>query len=135
MNKKVLSLVLVAALAAPAAAQPFTMNWFTVDGGAQETSTGAGFSLQGSIGQPDAMDLVMVGGGFSLQGGFWSNFGEGDPGCPADLDGDGDADADDFFAYLDAFAGGNLPVCDIDNDGDCDADDFFGYLDRFAQGC
>ena len=58
-----------------------------------------------------------------------------DPGCPADLDGDGDADADDFFAYLDAFAGGNEAVCDIDGDGDCDADDFFGYLDLFAQGC
>ncbi len=56
-------------------------------------------------------------------------------GCAADLDGDGDADADDFFAYLDAFAGGNTDVCDIDGDGDCDADDFFGYLDRFAQGC
>ncbi len=55
--------------------------------------------------------------------------------CDADLDGDGDADADDFFAYLDAFAGGNLGVCDIDGDGDCDADDFFQYLDAFAQGC
>ena len=58
-----------------------------------------------------------------------------DDGCAADLDGDGDADADDFFAYLDAFAGGDLGVCDIDGDGDCDADDFFGYLDLFAQGC
>ena len=56
-------------------------------------------------------------------------------GCDADLDGDGDADADDFFDYLDAFAGGNLSICDIDGDGDCDADDFFGYLDQFAQGC
>ncbi len=55
--------------------------------------------------------------------------------CDADLDGDGDADADDFFAYLDAFASGDLAVCDIDDDGDCDADDFFGYLDLFAQGC
>ena len=55
--------------------------------------------------------------------------------CGADLDGDGDADADDFFDYLDAFAGGQLGICDIDTDGDCDADDFFGYLDLFAQGC
>ena len=56
-------------------------------------------------------------------------------GCAADLDGDNDADADDFFAYLDAFASGDLGICDIDEDGDCDADDFFAYLDLFAQGC
>ncbi len=56
-------------------------------------------------------------------------------GCVADLDGDGDADADDFFAYLDAFAGGEMGVCDRDGDGDCDADDFFAYLDQFAAGC
>ncbi len=57
------------------------------------------------------------------------------PDCPADLDGDGDIDADDFFAYLDAFAGGDLTVCDIDADGDCDGEDFFGYLDQFVDGC
>ncbi len=55
--------------------------------------------------------------------------------CAADLDGDNDTDADDFFAYLDAFANGDLSICDIDEDDDCDADDFFGYLDLFAQGC
>lgn len=55
--------------------------------------------------------------------------------CPGDLDGDGDADADDFFMFLDAFAGGDFAVCDLDGDGDCDADDFFAYLDRFAQTC
>ncbi len=60
---------------------------------------------------------------------------DGLPDCQADIDGDGDIDADDFFAYLDAFAAGDLGVCDIDGDGDCDGDDFFGYLDRFAQGC
>ncbi len=56
-------------------------------------------------------------------------------GCAADLTGDGQADSDDFFAFLDAFASGDLGVCDIDGDGDCDADDFFGYLDLFALGC
>jgi len=55
--------------------------------------------------------------------------------CPADLDGDGDADTDDFFAYLDGFAVGDLGICDIDVDGDCDSDDFFAYLDLFAAGC
>ncbi len=55
--------------------------------------------------------------------------------CAADLDGDGDADAEDFLAYLDAFANGEVDICDIDADGDCDAEDFFGYLDLFADGC
>ncbi len=94
---------------------------------------------------------IVVGGNFSQVGGLdpVTGVGEGDPipsrgiatltpcdsGCAADIDGDGDADADDFFAYLDAFASGDLGVCDIDTDADCDADDFFGYLDLFAQGC
>ncbi|MCH7910893.1 MAG: hypothetical protein IIB38_14925 [Candidatus Hydrogenedentes bacterium] len=55
--------------------------------------------------------------------------------CPADIDGDGDIDSDDFFAYLDAVAAGNVDICDIDGDADCDAEDFFGYLDLFAAGC
>ncbi|MCB9846063.1 MAG: hypothetical protein H6811_08770 [Phycisphaeraceae bacterium] len=55
-------------------------------------------------------------------------------GCPADIDGDGDADGDDFFGYLDLFAGG-AAAADLDGDGDRDADDFFMYLDLFAQGC
>ncbi len=55
--------------------------------------------------------------------------------CPADLDGDNDVDSNDFFAYLDAFANGDIDVCDIDGCQDCDADDFFAYLDLFAAGC
>ena len=55
--------------------------------------------------------------------------------CGADLDGDFDVDVDDFFAYLDGFASGDLGVCDVDLDGDCDADDFFQFLDLFAAGC
>ncbi len=120
-----------ALLAGPALAQPFEINWYTIDCGGG-TSAGGAFELSGTIGQHDTG--VSVGGVFELAGGFWAS-GLGDVGCPADLDGDGDADADDFFAYLDAFAGGNVSVCDIDGDGDCDADDFFGYLDLFAQGC
>ncbi len=80
--------------------------------------------------------LKTIDTGFSAGNNWGAEFPTPDGGdCPADLDGDDDTDADDFFAYLDAFANGNLAVCDIDNDGDCDADDFFGYLDLFAQGC
>jgi len=48
----------------------FDLTWSTVDGGGG-TSTGGVFSLQGTIGQPDAGTLV--GGSYTLQGGFWSD--------------------------------------------------------------
>ncbi len=135
MNTIARTITLLALCATGASAQPFTMTWFTIDGGTSEIASGAGYTLAASIAQPDAMDAVMTGGPFTLRGGFWSAFAPTAAGCPADLDGDGDADADDFFLYLDAFATGNTGVCDLDADGDCDADDFFGYLDQFSQGC
>ena len=46
----------------------YSINWFTVVGGGG-TSTGVGFTVSGTMGQPDAG--VMTGGGFRLQGGFW----------------------------------------------------------------
>lgn len=55
-------------------------------------------------------------------------------GCTADFDNDGDLDSEDFFAFLDAFANGDLSA-DIDGDGDLDAEDFFAYLDLFVLGC
>jgi len=48
----------------------FDLTWSTVDGGGG-TSTGGVFSLQGTIGQPDAGTLV--GGSYTLQGGFWND--------------------------------------------------------------
>ena len=60
-------LVLLAGLLS-ASAQSFTIDWFTVDGGGG-TSTGGGFELTGTAGQPDAGS--MSGGPFSLDGGFW----------------------------------------------------------------
>jgi hypothetical protein len=50
-------------------AQSFSLDWFSVDGGGG-TSSGGGYSVSGTIGQPDAG--VMSGGSFTLQGGFWS---------------------------------------------------------------
>ncbi len=84
--------------------------------------------------QVQTIDIDTVQASFQFAGSYVGLQFEGGAGCPADLDGDGDADADDFFAYLDLFAAGDLGA-DIDGDGDLDADDFFGYLDLFSAGC
>src|SRR6266581_9809772 len=63
---------LVVALAGSAsrlAAQTYSIDWFTIDGGGG-TSTGGVYSVSGTVGQPDAG--TMSGGNYSLTGGFWS---------------------------------------------------------------
>jgi len=46
----------------------YALDWFTIDGGGG-TSSGGDFTLNGTIGQPDAG--TMSGGNYSLAGGFW----------------------------------------------------------------
>ena len=50
-------------------AQNYAINWFKIAGGGG-TSTNGGFTLHGTIGQPDAGKLT--GGAYTLNGGFWS---------------------------------------------------------------
>ena len=52
---------------------PFSVNWFTVAGGGG-TSTNAAYTVSGTFGQP-AAGTVMGGGGYSVDGGFWSVLG------------------------------------------------------------
>ena len=51
-------------------AQSYSIDWFTIDGGGG-TSAGSVFTVNGTIGQPDAGG-PMTGGNFSLTGGFWA---------------------------------------------------------------
>lgn len=64
-------LLLLAALrfSARLAFGQFAMDWSTVDGGGG-SSTGGVYSVSGTIGQPDTGS--MIGGNFTLQGGFWT---------------------------------------------------------------
>ena len=48
----------------------YDLSWWTADGGGYTFSTGAGYSLGGTVGQPDAG--LMSGPGYRLAGGFWS---------------------------------------------------------------
>ncbi len=52
------------------------LDWWTVDGGGG-LSQGDGYSLHGSLGQPDAAQSS--GGQYSLSGGFWAG------GAPAEV--------------------------------------------------
>ena len=84
LNKRILILLGVVSLLgmilgvqltvqAETAALDYALNWWTVDGGGEQLS-GDGYTLSGTIGQPDAGDLS--GDGFTLSSGFWSRFAE-----------------------------------------------------------
>lgn len=76
---KLIGLAGILVVATVASAQNYSIDGFTLDGGGG-TSTGDGFSLSGTIGQPDAGK--MSGGNFSLTGGFWSLDAEATPNAP-----------------------------------------------------
>jgi hypothetical protein len=47
----------------------YDLTWSTVDGGGATFSTGGGYTVGGTAGQPDAG--LLTGGGYTLGGGFW----------------------------------------------------------------
>jgi hypothetical protein len=72
---KALSFLLLTALAlalsaSSVSAQSYSIDWYKIAGGGGTSSNGQ-FTVSGTIGQHDAVG-PMVGGNFSLTGGFWS---------------------------------------------------------------
>jgi len=63
-------LVLLPAVALAQTGGGYDLTWSTVDGGGYTFSEGGGYSLGGTVGQPDAG--VLSGGGYTLAGGFWA---------------------------------------------------------------
>ena len=107
-------------------AQDFDVSWHTIDGGGEMSSSGGGFELAGTIGQPDAG--VMTGGGFEITGGFWvvpppvTGACSRDPEwvCDGDTDGDGQVNPVDSGLVQAAFGSSNeqdLCQYDVDCDG------------------
>ena len=126
-----LTLLIVALLATTSvAANDFTLDWYTVDGGGEMWTTGGEFELSGTIGQPDASSTIMTGGDFELSGGFW-------PGVPAyqlaDMNCDGYVNFSDVDPFVYALLGEALyyaqyPNCDWWN-ADCNQDGFINWSD------
>ena len=73
----------VAGIEAPAPGG-YDLSWNTIDGGGAMFSTGGGYELGGTIGQPDA-GVQLTGGTFTLTGGFWPGAGPAINTCPADI--------------------------------------------------
>ncbi len=71
-----LALLLPLAVAVSVSAQSgdgYDLSWNTVDGGGATFSAGGGYTLGGTVGQPDAG--LLQGGPFVLGGGFWGGGG------------------------------------------------------------
>jgi len=68
--KSVLLGTLLLLFATMTQAQPYSINWFTIDGGGG-TSTGGVYAVSGTIGQPDA-GPTMTNGQYAVTGGFWA---------------------------------------------------------------
>jgi hypothetical protein len=132
-----LALAVAAAAAAPALAQPYAIAWSTIDGGGSTLpSTGAGFGVAGTSGQPDAGQ--MAGGGYILVGGFWG-IAFRDP-CYPNCDGSTTPpilNVSDFICFLNRYAAG-------DEYANCDGStvqpflnvsDFICFQTRYAAGC
>lgn len=62
-------LLLATASVAVARIAGYSLPWWTVDSGGG-ASSGSGYTLNGTLGQPDA-GTVASGGGYTLSGGFW----------------------------------------------------------------
>lgn len=67
------ALFLLASVARAQSGGGYDLAWSTLDGGGYTWSEGGGYSLGGTVGQPDAG--VLSGGGYTLAGGFWGGIG------------------------------------------------------------
>ena len=72
MKTPVLTLITTLIAIGVARAQ-FSIDWYSIDGGGG-TSSGGGYTLTGTVGQPDAHTETLTGGGYSLEGGFLPGF-------------------------------------------------------------
>ncbi|MFI4898570.1 MAG: GC-type dockerin domain-anchored protein [Phycisphaerales bacterium JB059] len=128
-----LTTALLLLLAFPASAQPYEIVSSTVDAGGGVSSGGA-FVLHGTIGQPEAGE-VLLGGSFALAGGFWSGASTGPCNVADFAPPYGTHDFTDVLAFLSAF-GAMDPAADLAPPfGDYDFTDVLTFLTAFGSGC
>ncbi|MBX3322947.1 MAG: hypothetical protein KF757_08150 [Phycisphaeraceae bacterium] len=128
------SATVLALTATTAAAQPFLIDYASIDAGASRL-TGGSFELIGSIGQPDASTAALAGGMYTLDTGFLAVI-RFEASCnPADLAVPyGTLDFFDVQLFLNFYSNGNL-LADLNGDGLLDFFDVQAFLNHYAAGC
>lgn len=131
--------ILLLVAAGPALAQPFTVEWSTHDSGGGLSIAAGAYSLDGTIGQPDAG--ILLAASYECQGGFWSTDEASPPTpCYANCDessGSPVLTANDFACFLNRFANA-LPYANCDQSAGSPtltANDFLCFLNAYASGC
>ncbi|HRQ63736.1 MAG TPA: hypothetical protein PKZ76_02530 [Xanthomonadaceae bacterium] len=71
-RRTALGLAALSALSFMAAAQEWSIDWSSIDGGGEIAAEGGVWELSGTVGQWDASQAPHVGGVWTLQGGFWT---------------------------------------------------------------
>ena len=124
------TILLVAVAGTVLAVDEFEITRSTVDGGGAMESTGGGFSLSGTIGQPDAGVMTSgdgrLTGEYQLTGGFWFET------PPGDCNATGLVDLLDYFDFdvevcITGPTGGIVAGCecfDVDRNGSVSLRDF-----------
>ncbi|MFM9994237.1 MAG: hypothetical protein ACKVU4_00385 [Phycisphaerales bacterium] len=106
------------------------LSWSSIDSGGG-VSTGGGFTLTGTIGQPDAG--TASGGGFEVSGGFWAG-GGGPPPCYPDCNNSGSLSVADFGCFQGKYVLGDL-YADCNGSGALSVADFGCFQGKYVVGC
>ena len=64
-----LALFLLGGVVLAQSGEGYDLNWYTVGGGGSTSLSNGGYTLSGTVGQADAVELL--GGDYTLVGGFW----------------------------------------------------------------
>jgi hypothetical protein len=141
-NTIIMATCVALSLGSAAFAQPYTIDWYTIDGGGAQQLTGWDYILSGTIGQPDAG--THSGGDYILDGGYWGPAAPEGLVCDSiDFNNDGSFfDPVDIDAFLSVFSegpcvpgGATCNDIDFNNDNSLfDPCDIASFLLVFSEG-